>query len=246
MPTEVVCFWTLQSAASAARRSHDTTTATSGFLPGTTSYVYVRCRTYTLRHRTSDVRCRTQHRTYDIVCTILHTILYIRHRTFVNIVGTTYDIVCLTYDIVGSGKSMSYTMSYVSENLRYRRFEIVYRIRCRRCLSYTMSYVFAWTYDVVCFVRYRIFLLFSSKTTTSYVYIRYRMYDIRCRTSHHVVCIRCYMSGKKVMLAGGRCCGSLVQTKKKTLHVSNWTFGLFTLRFHNLETLRFEPKTNRF
>ena len=27
VPTEVVCFWTLQSAASAARRSHDTTTA---------------------------------------------------------------------------------------------------------------------------------------------------------------------------------------------------------------------------
>ena len=115
----------------------------SGFLPGTTSYVYVRCRTYTLRHRTSDVRCRVQHRTYDIVRTILHTILYIRHRTFVNIVGATYDIVCPTYDIVGSGKSMSYTMSYVSENLRCRRFEIVYRIRCRRCLSYTMSYVFA-------------------------------------------------------------------------------------------------------
>jgi hypothetical protein len=96
-----------------------------------------------VRHRTSDVRCRVQHRTYDIVRTILHTILYIRHRTFVNNVGATYDIVCQTYDIVGSRKSMSYTMSYVSENLRHRRFEIVYRIRCRRCLSYTMSYVYA-------------------------------------------------------------------------------------------------------
>ncbi len=46
-------------------------TRTSGFsvLPGTTSYVYVRCRTYTLlvRHRTSDVRYRVQHCTYDIV-----------------------------------------------------------------------------------------------------------------------------------------------------------------------------------
>jgi hypothetical protein len=83
------------------------------------------------------------HRTYDIVRTILHTILNVRHRTFVNIVGATYDIVCPTYDIVGSGKSMSYTMSYVSENLRCRRFENVYRIRCRRYLSYTMSYVFA-------------------------------------------------------------------------------------------------------
>ena len=113
----------------------------SGFLPGTTSYVYVRCRTYTLRHRTSDVRCRVQHRTYDIVRTILHTILHVRHRTFVNIVGATYDIVRSTYDIVGSGKSMSYTMSYVSQNLRCRTFENVYRIRCRRCLSYTMSYV---------------------------------------------------------------------------------------------------------
>ena len=224
-------------------------TRTSGFLPGTTSYVYVRCRTYTLRHRTSDVRCRTQHRTYDIVCTILHTILYIRHRTFVNIVGTTYDIVCLTYDIVGSGKSMSYTMSYVSENLRYRRFEIVYRIRCRRCLSYTMSYVFAWTYDVVCFVRYRIFLLFRSKTTTSYVYIRYRMYDIRCRTSHHAVCIRCYMSGKKVMLAGEMLWVVGTDEKENTTceQLNFWSkFGLFTLRFHNLVTLRFEPRTNRF
>ena len=115
----------------------------SGFLPGTTSYVYVRCRTYTLRHRTADVRCRVQHRTYDIVRTILHTILHVRHRTFVNIVGATYDIVRWTYDIAGSGKSMSYTMSYVSQNLRCRTFENVYRIRCRRCLSYTMSYVFA-------------------------------------------------------------------------------------------------------
>ncbi len=113
------------------------TVCPSGFLPGTTSYVYVRCRTYTLRHRMSDVRCRVQHRTYDIVLTILHTILYVRHRTFVSIVGATYDIVCPTYDIVGSGKSMS------CENLRCRRFGILYRIRCRRCLSYTMSYVFA-------------------------------------------------------------------------------------------------------
>ena len=142
-------------------------TRTSGFLPGTTSYVYVRCRTYTLRHRTSDVRCRVQHRTYDIVRTILHTILHVRHRTFVNIVGATYDIVRPTYDIVGSGKSMSYTMSYVSQNLRCRTFENVYRIRCRRCLSYTMSYVFAQTYDVVCFIRYRIFLLFRPKPTIS-------------------------------------------------------------------------------
>ena len=129
--------------------------------------VRLRCRTYTLRHRTADIRCRVQHRTYDIVRTILHTILHVRHRSFVNIVGATYDIVRATYDIVGSssGKSMSYTMSYVSQNLRCRTFENVYRIRCRRCLSYTMSYVFAQTYDVVCFVRYRINLLFRPKPT---------------------------------------------------------------------------------
>ena len=139
----------------------------SGFLPGTTSYVYVRCRTYTLRHRTADVRRRIQYRTYDIVRTILHTILHVRHRTFDHIVGATYDIVCMTYDVVGFGKSMSYTMSYVSQNLRCRTFENVYRIQSRRYLSYTMSYVFAQTYDVVCFVRYRIFLLYRSKPTIS-------------------------------------------------------------------------------
>jgi hypothetical protein len=113
----------------------------SGFLPGTTSYVYVRCRTYTVRHRTSDVRCRFQHRTYDVVRTMsrLHTTLNIRHRTFVNIVGATYDIVGQTYDIVRSMKCMSYAMSYVPKNLRHRRFVNLCRIRCRRSLSYTMS-----------------------------------------------------------------------------------------------------------
>ena len=143
------------------------TTGTSGFLPGTTSYVYVRCRTYTLRHRTSDVRCRVQYRTYDIVRTILHTILHVRHRTFDHIVGPTYDIVRLTYDVVGSGKSMSYTMSYVSKTYdvvrlkMYIVYDVVgaYRIRCRMfSRKRTTSYV---TYDVVYFyyiaknLRYR-------------------------------------------------------------------------------------------
>ncbi len=54
----------------------------SGFLPGTTSYVYVRCRTYTLRHRTSEVQCRVQHRTSGIlttwtrICKSVHRALY--------------------------------------------------------------------------------------------------------------------------------------------------------------------------
>ena len=122
---------------------------------------------YTCTRHNLTVILLSQHRTYDIVRTILHTILHVRHRTFVNIVGATYDIVRPTYDIVGSGKSMSYTMSYVSQNLRCRTFENVYRIRCRRCLSYTMSYVFAQTYDVVCFIRYRIFILFRPKPTIS-------------------------------------------------------------------------------
>ncbi len=69
----------------------------------------------------------------------LHTTLNIRHRMFVNIVGATYDIVGQTYDIVGSIKCMSYTMSYLPENLRHRRFVNSCRIRCRRCISYTMS-----------------------------------------------------------------------------------------------------------
>ncbi len=108
------------------------TSCPSGFLPGTTSYVYVRCRTYHVRHRASDVRCRIQHRTYDIVRTMLHATLNIRHRMFVNIVGATNDIVGQTYDIVRSMKCMSYAMLYVPENLLHRRFVNSCRIRCRR------------------------------------------------------------------------------------------------------------------
>ena len=55
---------------------------------------------------------------------------YVRCRRFRKIY-VEYDVVC-------------------EPNLRCRTFENVYRIRCRRCLSYTMSYVFAQTYDVVC------------------------------------------------------------------------------------------------
>jgi hypothetical protein len=105
---------------------------TSGFLPGTTSYVYVRCRTYHVRHRTSDVRCRTQHRTYDIVRTMIHTTLNIRHCTFVNIVCATYDIVGQTYDIVRSMKSIKLLyFLHLFSNLRHRRstYDIV-------CMTY--------------------------------------------------------------------------------------------------------------
>jgi hypothetical protein len=125
-----------------------------------------------VRHRTStydvvrtpyDIVCQTydvgfQYRTYDIVRTMLHTILHVRHRTFVHIVGATYDIVRLTYNVVGSGKSLSYTMSYVSKT-----YDVV------RLKMYIV-------YDVVCFrvnvrrrmfVRYRIFLLFRPKPTIS-------------------------------------------------------------------------------
>jgi hypothetical protein len=138
--TQVSIFQTLTSAEAYWSRyhdHHDTSTSSnhaSGFLPGTTLYVYVRCRTYPVRHRTSDVRCRTQHRTYDIVSTMLHTTLNIRHRTFVNIIGATYDIVGQTNDIVCSMKCMSYTMSYVPENLRHHRLVYSCRIRCRRCI----------------------------------------------------------------------------------------------------------------
>ncbi len=89
-------------------------------------------RTWHTRHPTSDVRCRIQHRTYDIVRTMLHTTLNIRRRTFVNIVGATYDIVGQTYDIVCSMKCMSYAMSYVPENLRHCSFVNSCRIRCLR------------------------------------------------------------------------------------------------------------------
>ncbi len=92
-----------------------------------------------LRHHMSAVRCRIQHSTYDIVRTMLHTTLNIRHHTFVNIIGATYDIVAQTYDIVRSMKCMSYAMSYVPKKLRHCRFVNSCRIRCRRSWSYTMS-----------------------------------------------------------------------------------------------------------
>ena len=120
-----------------------------------------------LLYRTSDVRCRVQYSTYDIVRTILHTILHVRHRIFFQIVGATYDIVRVTYDVVVSGKSISYTMSYVSQTYdvvrlkMYIVYDVVgaYRIRCRMfSRKRTTSYV---TYDVVYFyyiaknLRYR-------------------------------------------------------------------------------------------
>ncbi len=58
-----------------------------------TYIVRLRTMSYVVRHRTSEVRRRSQHRTYDIVRTMLRTTLNIRHHTFVNIVGLTYDIV---------------------------------------------------------------------------------------------------------------------------------------------------------
>jgi hypothetical protein len=86
---------------------------------------------------------------------------------FVNIVGATYDIVGQTYNIVGSIKCMSYTMLYVPKTCDivglsiYVVYDVVgaYRIRCRRYLL--------WTYNVVFFIRYRIFLAFVIKHTTS-------------------------------------------------------------------------------
>ena len=109
--------------------------------------VRYRTSTYDIVRSTYDI----VRRTYDVVLNIVRTISYvrcylrhrtyqwIRCRTFLNIVGGTYDIVGWTYDIVCPRKCISYTISYVHKNIRHRRYEISCRIRCRRCISYTMS-----------------------------------------------------------------------------------------------------------
>ena len=126
---------------------------TMSYVHPTTSYVR-----RTMSGSTSHVRHRTYDITYDIARTTSYVFpnrrCYIRHRTC--------DVRCRRF------RKIYFVYDVVCEpNLRCRTFENVYRIRCRRCLSYTMSYVFAQTYDVVCNVRCRIFLLYRQKPTIS-------------------------------------------------------------------------------
>ncbi len=79
---------------------------------------------------------------------------------------STYDIVCDTYDIIRVHLHISYTMSSVGNGYT---MSYVHDIRYRRSISYTTSYV----------------------RTMSYVNIRYRMSDVRCRTSSGCGCFRC-------------------------------------------------------
>jgi hypothetical protein len=159
----------------------------SGFLPPTMSYV-----TYDIVR--PDVRYRTS--VLDIVRHIVPTISYvryswtgrtildIRYRTSERYRMSTYDIVRLTYDIVGHHEYISYTISYVQKYIRYRTsstFYIVGTYRIRYRTSDTISYVYIryrmLLYDIVFDVRYCIIV------TTSYVNIRCRMSDVRYRTS---------------------------------------------------------------
>ena len=96
----------------------------------------------------------------------------IRHRTCdivrdVRCRTSTYDIVRHTYDIVRVHLNISYTMSYVGN-------------------GYTMSYV----HDI----RYRMFISYTTSyvRTMSHVNIRYRMSDVRCRTSVAGGRFRCF------------------------------------------------------
>jgi hypothetical protein len=143
-------------------------------------YDVVRVRTMSYVHPTTSYVRRTmsgsishvRHRTYDITYDIARTIsyvfpnrrCYIRHRTL--------DVRCrrfrkfyVIYDVV------------CEQNLRCRTYENVHRIRCRRCLSYTMSYVFAQTYDVVCLYDIVYFYYIAQN-------LRYRRctYDVVCMT----------------------------------------------------------------
>ena len=113
-----------------------------------------------------------------------HTILDIRYRMSERYRTSLYDIVRLTYDIVRRHEYIAYTISYVQKYKRYRTFstyDIVGTCRIRYRTSNTMSYVYIryrmFTYDIVSDVRYCIIV------TTSYVNIRCRMSDVRCRTS---------------------------------------------------------------
>ena len=112
------------------------------------------------------------------------TILDIRYRMSKRYRASTYDIVRLTYDIVCRHEYISYTISYVQKYIRYRTssaYDIVGTCRIRYRMSNTMSYVYIryrmLLYDIVFDVRYCIIV------TTSYVNVRCRMSDVRCRTS---------------------------------------------------------------
>ena len=126
---------------------------TMSYVHPTTSYV---------RRTTSGSISHVRHRTYDITYDIARTTSYVFPNRRCYIRHRTCDVRCRSF------RKIYFVYDVVCEpNLRCRTFENVYRIRCRRCLSYTMSYVFAQTYDVVCNVRCRIFLLYRQKPTIS-------------------------------------------------------------------------------
>jgi hypothetical protein len=143
-------------------------------------YDVVRLRTMSYVHPTTSYVRRTmsgsishvRHRTYDITYDIARTTsyvfpnrrCYIRHRTS-DVRCRRFRKIYVIYDVV------------CEQNLRCRTFENVYRIRCRRCLSYTMSYVFAQTYDVVCLYDIVYFYYIAQN-------LRYRRctYDVVCMT----------------------------------------------------------------
>ena len=104
-----------------------------------------------------------------------------------------YDIVRLTYDVVGSGKSMSYTMSYVSKTYdvvrlkMYIVYDVVgaYRIRCRMSSrEHTMSYVL---YDIVYFY-YFAHNLRHRRCTYDIVCMTYDVVRLVMRSVYDVIC----------------------------------------------------------
>ncbi len=132
--------------------------------------------------------------TYDIVCHIARTILYVRYTdnwhtiqyvwssTFKQYRMSTHDIVERTYDI--QGNCIVYyivcfkkrTTSYVYY-IRYRIndvvdivYDIVSKIS-RHTISYLIICFSMSTYDIVCFMRYSILLWRDSILT----------YDVVCR-----------------------------------------------------------------
>ncbi len=140
---------------------------------------------------------------YDIVCPVLdvvyhivytisyirycfheHTTLDVRYCMFIQYSMSTYDIVCMTYDIVLRQENISYTISYVSKYSQCRMsvmYDIVCAYRMQYRMLYTLSYIYVryhmLTYDIVCKFDHRMLV------TTSYVYIRCRILYIRHRMS---------------------------------------------------------------
>ncbi len=106
--------------------------------------------------------------------------MFIRYRML------TYDIVCMTYDIVPQHENVSYTISYVC-NYSWCRMSAMYDIVCayrmQYRMSYTISYFCVWyhmlTYDIVCIFYHRML------DTISYVFIRYRMSTDRMSYIRH-------------------------------------------------------------